>query len=684
MDGAVPHDRGAAAPPAGPAPRRRASPSVQTWLGILGVIGLVAATYGQALRFEFVLGDHDHVLSNRILRGTIGWREVFTSPTSAFLPQMPGVERVYRPLLALSLAGDWAVWGLQPGGFHLSSVLAHLVVVLLLWCIAWRLTASAGVAFAAAALLAVHPAGVEAVVYVAARMDLYVTLAMAATVLLLHGCLAPGGTAGGWRLLEALLCFLLGLGSKETAVIIPVLVAWTAGVYPEWFGTQGAARRGTALAGCVVSFWVVLGCYLAFRFAVIGTFAPGPVPFTNVPSQALRALAAIGTYAQMVLVPGPSTGFILATRLSPPSGIFDWPVPLGLAVILLVGVGLLWLSRHHPVPAFALGWAAFALAPAANFLPIYWEREIYVAERSLYPALPGWCLFVAVGVHTLLGGATGGTPGSRRRMRLATVAAIGLLSVVTSVKVGAWHDDLTLWRAAFVAHPGHLEVRLNMAAALAQAGDLDGADAVVKDTMTMAPGHPDVAFVAGWIAELRGERAEALRQYELAIALGTGQRHAVRWAAMMAARLQEWDRAARWFAVAAQASPQAAWPEVGLGWYYEQQGRNDLARVHFERAIRLEPASPERPWFLGQLLAAEGCDGEALQAYRAALALDPSFLPARRDLAILVERQAQVGEARDPRREDAGSLPECSRGQTMGHLRPLGTTGAGQHAGEAR
>ena len=103
------------------------------WWGPLGLVCLVAAAYGQTLRFDLVLDDHFLVLSNAFLRGQAGWWAVLASPPSAYLGQMFGADRMYRPLMAPVAALDRAVWGMHPGLFHLSSALAHLVVVLLVW-----------------------------------------------------------------------------------------------------------------------------------------------------------------------------------------------------------------------------------------------------------------------------------------------------------------------------------------------------------------------------------------------------------------------------------------------------------------------------------------------------------------------------------------------------------------------
>lgn len=646
--------------------------------GILGLLLLVAVAYGQTVFFGFVWDDHLLFEDVPALRGHVRWREVFTSPQSAYLGQGPGGERMYRPLLAVALAMDRAVWGPHPGAYHLSSVLAHLAVVLLLWRLAWRLTGSRAAAFAAGALLAVHPSAVEPVAFIGVRADVFVALATAAVLLLLRGSLA---SRGAWRLVGASLCFAFALGWKETAVAVPALVTWAAWVTPRWFGGPGPSPRRAALATRVAPFWVLLGLYGVLRQAVIGSLAPVPIGWAELPAQALRALVAIATYGSMTVIPRPTTGYI---RVEPPAGPADGLVLLGIALVGLLLAGLFWLRRRHPPSALALGWYAAALVPPSNLLPIYWKDVVYVAERSLYPALAGWCLFVAVGAYALRGAGGGAVGRYRSTARVVGASVVGVFLVVTAVKVTAWRDDVTLWTSALLQDQGNAVIYMNLALALTKAGDLERAQDVLREAKARFPEDPSLASVAGWLAEVRGEPAEASREYEQAIALGARHALALRQAALAAARLREWDRAGHWFQVAADLYPQAAWPQGGLGWYHRRQGRSDLARAHFNRAAQLEPNSPERSWFLGQLLAAEGSTTEAAQAYEAALTLDPSYFLARRELALMTEQQGRTAEAIGHWRAIAGTPLGRYREEALGHLRRLESAPTGGIPGGTR
>jgi tetratricopeptide (TPR) repeat protein len=648
-------------------------PPRATWWSLLGLVGLVAATYGQTTGFALVWDDHLVFQSYPAIRGHVSWWNIFTSPQSAYLGNALGADRMYRPILAVTILTDRHVWGLHPGAYHLTNTLAHLAAVLLLWRLAWWLTGSVWAAFATGALLAVHPSAVGAVAFLSARMDVFVGTGMAAVFLLLRAC---PGWRGKLRAAGALLCFGLALACKETAMTIPVMLTWAAWVLPAWFGGSRSQPRRADRVVRLLPFWFLLGVYVLVRQAIAGGLVPLSPWLVGLPTQLLRALVATGMYARMTLIPQPAMGDI---RFAPPAGPFDGRVLLGLLVVGILVAGLLWLPRHHPPAALALGWYAVALVPVSNIIPIYETFDVYVVERALYPALVGWCLFLGVGACAAGKAARRVLVRARPFWPIVASAVLGTFLLTSVAKVGSWRDDVTLWTATLAAQPDHVEPRVELGYALIQDGRLDEAQAIVQEALTLSPANAYAVYLRGRIAELKGDRRGALRDYERAISLS---QDAFFEAVLLAARLQERDRAGHLLREAARHLPKAAWPQIGLGWYQERSGRADLAQVHFDRAARLEPASPGPHWFLARLLASEGRLKEAEREYHAALALDPSYLPAHRALAWLAEHGGRLEEARERWRNIVASSPAGShRTRAMANLRRLEAVGAERQPG---
>ena len=136
-------------------------------VGLIG-IGLVLATsliYAQTLGFEFTDPDDRPYITENIhvqqglTPANLVW--AFTSLS----------ESNWHPLTWLSHMLDVELYGLDPGGHHLSNVLLHIANTLLLFGL---LRSSTGALFrsaAVAALFAIHPLHVESVAWVAERKD---------------------------------------------------------------------------------------------------------------------------------------------------------------------------------------------------------------------------------------------------------------------------------------------------------------------------------------------------------------------------------------------------------------------------------------------------------------------------------------------------------------------------------
>jgi hypothetical protein len=66
---------------------------------------------------------------------------------------------------------DYEIYGLHPGGYHLTNLLLHLANTVLLFAVLRRMTGSAWRSGFVAALFALHPLHVESVAWISERKD---------------------------------------------------------------------------------------------------------------------------------------------------------------------------------------------------------------------------------------------------------------------------------------------------------------------------------------------------------------------------------------------------------------------------------------------------------------------------------------------------------------------------------
>src|SRR3989442_3546042 len=141
----------------------------------------------------------------------------------------------YIPLTWMTLGLDYLLWGLNPVGYHLTSLLLHAANAVVFFFIVRRLltralpspsergyalTVSAGVA---SLVFAIHPLRVESVAWVTERRDVLSGLFYLLTILVYLRAYARGapGRRSYWLSVTLFGCALL---SKSMAVSLPVVL----------------------------------------------------------------------------------------------------------------------------------------------------------------------------------------------------------------------------------------------------------------------------------------------------------------------------------------------------------------------------------------------------------------------------------------------------------------------------
>lgn len=470
------------------------------------------------------------------------------------------LEGTWRPFCTLTYMFD-AMLSFQPATFKASSLAWHVVAAWLLMALARRLLPEGRRRWAIVAglLFALHPITAETVDNASFREDSLVTIFTLATLIL----------ALDRRPLPALVCYALGLLSKESAVMAPALLAvLRLGRFdremPRAWGpaqAQRSAGRGAALRRLAIElgpFALLTVAYLAVRFGPMKT----PVAYARYPGGTFGAtligLPAIWAHdLRLVLWPWPLcadyTGYFRF-------GVQPWgPVALAAAAVLAyLGLIAFAVRRGERVVALGLGWFLLTLLPVSNLLPI----PIPAAERFLYLPLSGIALAAAAVWGRLMERYQ--TPADRRRVVAGGLGCLAALVLILNLRHGDWHDDRRLWRATVAVNPR------SCGAQSAVGGDL------------LSQG-----MASGERATLRAAAAKE----ELALRLCSDDsdpfRAAFAYTRLGAARALLDERAAARVALqrATVLHPRYALPVVWLGYLAFQDGDPALAAMLLKKAI---------------------------------------------------------------------------------------------------
>lgn len=171
--------------------------------------------------------------------------------------------RFFRPVAVFSYSIDYAIWGLNPVGYHITNLLIHALVSLLLFVLVRKLTGSLAAALVSSVIFCFHPVHVENIPAIARRHD---TLAMLYLLASLVALPVGTNTATGKRWTLSLLFFALALCSKESALISPLVV--TACMWCV-LGEGGVLRAGR-IALVSIPYWILAGLFFIWRLLVLG------------------------------------------------------------------------------------------------------------------------------------------------------------------------------------------------------------------------------------------------------------------------------------------------------------------------------------------------------------------------------------------------------------------------------
>jgi hypothetical protein len=134
---------------------------------------LAITAYANSTSNGFVWDDHEQVVMNASLRPGAPFLDLVTPNIWGFA--RAGVREhinYYRPLQMVTYRLTAHVFGLDASAFHAVNLAFHVIAVLLAFALFYTLTGRLGLAFAAAALFAVHPIHSEAVNWIAALPDI--------------------------------------------------------------------------------------------------------------------------------------------------------------------------------------------------------------------------------------------------------------------------------------------------------------------------------------------------------------------------------------------------------------------------------------------------------------------------------------------------------------------------------
>ena len=393
---------------------------------------------------------------------------------------------------------DVTLFGDDPGGHHLSSVVGHALTALVLVWALYALSSSWLPSLFAGFLFALHPFNVDSVAWIAERKNIVSTFFWFAST----GSYARYVATRSWRWYgAALVALLLGLMAKAMLVTVPLTFL----LFDYWPLRRSdlLSRKWWGLIKEKIPFFGLMAAFLVVTYRVqIGYISN---TFDDLP-MGLRVANAVRSYGQYLLKTVWPHDFAI---FYPHPGHDISMTSVAIAATVLVGLTVLIVGPGRSRRYLAVGWCWF-LGTLVPVIGLVQAGMAGMADRYAYIGLIG----VFFGVSWLLWESL-----SRRTFVAVAMVSCVALAIVTTRQVPHWKDSETLFRHALSVTEDNFLAYNNLGTVYYDRGDRPRAREQFTNSVNITPQYADAQMNLGTVCLEQGDLRRARHHLTLAVEL---------------------------------------------------------------------------------------------------------------------------------------------------------------------
>jgi tetratricopeptide (TPR) repeat protein len=508
------------------------------------------------------------------------------------------------PLTWLTFGFDYVLWGMDPFGYHLTSLVVFAANAAVLYLVALRLLRLATgfvegtlrfSAIVATLFFTIHPLRAESVGWATERRDVLSGLFYLLTALLYLKA-QDGGSRRRWMLAGSVGMFALALVSKASVMVLPAVLVLL-DVYPlrrlggGWHGWTGRAARAVWLEKIPFVVLGLAGAIITYHAQKVNLFI---TPLEKYPLSARPAMVFYSLWfylAKTVMPQGLSPLYELPEKVH----LFDRQFLVPAIAVTAITATVLALWRRWPAGLAVWAYYAIALGPVIGIV-----HSGHQLTNDRYSYLP------ALGLSLLLGAAAGAavqaaSAGMFRPALAKALAALGVvwfcgLAYLSAHQVQIWRDTETLWRNSLESDPTCSICHGNLGVYFSNRGLLDLAKTEFEHVQALRPDNVKVHQHLGYTYAMLGDYERALGHFEIFFARNPNDVEGLN---NYSAALLNGGRPAEAIAHLERAitiKPGHVLSYVNLGFAHADLGRRSEALATFRKAVALQYDSPQA-WF---------------------------------------------------------------------------------------
>jgi protein O-mannosyl-transferase len=588
-----------------------------TVLATILLVIVTVATLFPVLSCQFInIDDNVYVTANDHVRQGLSLRNAWWALTA-----MEAAN--WHPTTWLSHMLDVSLFGLDPRGHHATSLLIHLLNVVLLFLWLRAVTNDVWPSFFVAAIFAVHPLALDSVAFIAERKNVLSTLFL---ILTLWTYLWYTRRPGVVRYLLVAFTFMLGLMAKPMLVTLPfgllLLDYWplrrlgfndqNQTASPT---TQPSASLQIFFRRCLEKVPLLLLTVISSVLTMKAQALDSEIKAVPLMSRLANAVLSYGVYLKQMIWPAGLAIFYPYRDWS----IFAWPVVLSLLVVCVITALVVWQIKARPYLAVGWFWYLGTLIPVVGLVHV---GDLAHADRYTYVPLLGIFIALAWGTAEL----ANRTPGLRTGLTATAVIAIIALAITSAKDISYWHDGIGVTEHAIAVTGPNVLMERTLGETFYSQGRINEALDHLMRSLRLQP--TDVAFYdVGTIKLQQKNPAEAAFYFQKALdypseAATQAQIHNN--LAVLEMQQGALADAEKHFQKSLALVPDSARHHMAYGWLLTRESRYDEAVAQFEQAITISPDAMAY-FSLGSVFEQQHKFNLAADAYRKALAISPNL-----------------------------------------------------------
>jgi len=520
--------------------------------------------YANSFNNSFIKDDGTLIVENYLIKNC---RHIF----EIFKRSYTGHGAYYRPLAIVSHLIEYPFYRLNPFGYHITNTVLHIFNAALVYLILNLLFRSNKLSLMTSLLFLVHPIQTEEVTYISGRCGLMGAFFLLSAFLFYLKYFQK--SKRGVYYFGTLLCFILGVFSKEAVLVFPLILV----LYNYCLNSEKQKPRALHY----VPFFAIAILYYILRSTLGIIFVDKAIIWPGLFQRLFTMGSVFMNYISLLFFPFGLQGdrlILIATS-------FEWLILFYWLVLVVLITLLISLSKGSKRIVFGLGWFFIMLLPVSQIIPLTVKGYMLTFEHFLY--LP------SIGFFTILSLALLRIAQSKLLLKkVVTVFFVMLLvfySLLTIKRNAQWRDPITFYELTLTQAPYSARNYDCLGRAYGSKGDYKRAIKAFQKAIELKSDYRLAYKDLGLAYTKIGQYQESIAALKKAIALNSEDAQTHNIIGLAYSRMGWLDVAIESYQESLKIDPNYAQAHNNLGIVYEKKGLPDKAKQEYQKAAELNP-----------------------------------------------------------------------------------------------